>query len=115
MKKAPILIRWLISSIAISITAYILPGVKVNGGLKVVFLTALVLGLINAILKPIIVFFTLPVTIFTLGFFLLIINAFMVLLANAIVPGFVVDGFWWALLFSVIVSVVGWILGKFAE
>lgn len=101
-----ILVNWLLSAIAIGITAYLLPGVHIEGGAVTVLVLAVVLGLINAILKPILKLLTLPITILTLGLFSLVINALLILLAARIVPGFMVDGFWWALLFSIVLSLV---------
>lgn len=72
---------------------------------------AIVLALLNGIVRPILIILTIPVTIITLGLFLLVINAFMILIAGNIVPGFVVEGFWWALLFSVILSLITSFLG----
>lgn len=101
-----ILVNWLLSAVAIGITAYLLPGVHINGGVVTILVLSVVLGLINAILKPILKLLTLPITILTLGLFSLVINALLILLASSIVPDFVVDGFWWALLFSIVLSLV---------
>jgi len=101
-----ILVNWLLSAIAIGITAYLLPGVHIEGGAVTVLVLAVVLGLINAILKPILHLLALPITILTLGLFSLVINALLILLAARIVPGFMVDGFWWALLFSIVLSLI---------
>lgn len=101
-----ILVNWLLSAIAIGITAYLLPGVHINGGVATLLVLSVVLGLINAILKPILKLLTLPITILTLGLFSLVINALLILLASSIVPDFMVDGFWWALLFSIVLSLV---------
>src|SRR5690606_4397439 len=68
------------------------------------------LALLNLTVKPILIFLTIPITVFTLGLFLLVINAVIVLIAAEIVPGFVVDGFWWALLFSLILSLINSLL-----
>jgi putative membrane protein len=91
--------------LAIIIASYILPGIHVKD-----FITALVaaavLALLNTFVKPILVILTIPITILTLGLFLLVINALIVLFVNRIVPGFTVDGFWWALGFSLVVSVI---------
>ncbi len=103
-----IIVNWILSAIAIGITAYLLPGVHINGGVTTLLVLSVVLGLINAILKPILKLLTLPITILTLGLFSLVINALMILLASSIVPNFVVDGFWWALLFSIVLSLVNW-------
>lgn len=104
-----ILIRWLLSSLSIVVTAYLLPGIHVEN-----FLTALVvsvvLGILNAVVKPLLVILTLPITIVTMGLFTFIINALLILLTSLIVHGFVVDGFLWALAFSVILSLVQSIL-----
>ena len=106
-----VLINWLITTVAILITAYLLPGVTVRSFVAAV-VTALVLGLINAIIRPILVVLTLPLTIVTLGLFIFILNALLVLLTSAIVPGFDVRNFWWALLFSLVFSVVSFILHR---
>lgn len=92
-------------TLAVFISAEIIPGVEVDS-FFVAFIAALVLGVINAILKPILLILTLPINIFTLGLFTLVINAFLVLLASNLVDGFRVAGFWWALLFSLVMSVV---------
>lgn len=104
-------ISLLISAVAIMILAYLLPGVAVNGFIAAV-ITALVIGMVNGIVKPIFTVLTIPVTILTLGLFLFVINALMILLADMIVPGFEVDGFWWALLFSVLLSFLVSFLSK---
>lgn len=104
-----ILINWLLSALAIIAAAYILPGVHVQDFLTALVL-AIVLGIINAILKPILVMLTLPITLVTLGLFTLVINALLVLLATLIVPGFQVDNFLWALLFSIVLSLVNAVL-----
>lgn len=100
----------IISAISVVITAYILPGVHVED-LFTSLVVAIVLALLNGIVRPILIILTIPVTIITLGLFLLVINAFMILIAGNIVPGFVVEGFWWALLFSVILSLITSFLG----
>lgn len=97
-------IKLILSAIAVLLTAWLLPGVDVEG-IWVAILVAAVLALLNAIVKPILVILTIPITIFTLGIFLLVINAIIILIANAIISGFHVDGFWWALLFSIILAV----------
>lgn len=100
-----LIIRLIISTIAVLVTDLLLPGVHADDfvtGLMV----AVVLGLLNAFLKPLLILLTLPVTLLTMGLFLLVINAGLVLLAARIVPGFVVESFWWALGFSLLLSVV---------
>lgn len=97
--------NWLVAAIAVLVTSYVLPGVHV-AGLVAALVVVVILGLINAFIKPLLLLLTLPVNVLTLGLFTLVINALLVLLASAVVPGFQVDGFWWALLFSVILSLV---------
>lgn len=104
------LLSWLISALAIIITAYLLPGVRLSGFFAAL-VTALVLGLINAFIKPVLLLLTLPINILTLGLLTLVINALLIMLAGAIVPGFSVSGFWWALLFSLVLSIVNYVLG----
>ena len=103
------LIRLLLSALAVIIVSYLLPGVYVEGFLVAVIL-ALVLSLLNMTIKPILVVLTIPLTIVTLGIFLLVINALIILLADWIIPGFGVDGFWWALLFSILLSITNALL-----
>ena len=100
-----LLIRLIISTIAVLVTALLLPGVNASDFLTGL-LVAVVLGLLNAVLRPILVLLTLPVTVVTLGLFVLVINAAMVLLAAKVVPGFEVRSFWWALVFSIILGLV---------
>ena len=102
--------KLIISAISVVITAYLLPGVHVRDILTAL-IVAVVLALLNGIVKPILIILTIPVTILTLGLFLLVINAFMIMLAGNLVPGFQVDGFWWALLFSIILSLITSLLG----
>jgi putative membrane protein len=103
-----------VNMLAVAISAYILPGVEV-AGYGALFLAAVVLGFANSVLKPILLLLTLPITIVTLGLFSFILNALMVLLTSAIVPGFVVDGFITALLFSLILSLVSSVLNAFVK
>ena len=106
-----ILINWLITTVAVLVAAYLLPGVVVRNFFAGL-LTALVLGLVNAILRPILVILTFPLTLLTLGLFIFVINALLVLLTSAIVPGFEVRSFGWALLFSLVFSIVSFILHR---
>jgi putative membrane protein len=100
-----LLIRILLSALAAVVLAKILPGVDVDSYWTAI-LVAIVLSLLNFIVKPILVILTLPVTLLTLGLFLLIINALIILLADYLVTGFDVNGIWWALLFSLLLSLV---------
>jgi len=105
-----LLLRILITSVSAVVAAYILPGVEI-ADFSTAIIVAFVLALLNAILKPILVILTIPITIFTFGLFLLVINAGMIMLAGHFVNGFYVEGFWWALLFSIILSIISSILG----
>ncbi|MBP9719303.1 MAG: phage holin family protein [Candidatus Levybacteria bacterium] len=109
-----LIINTLIMALAVVISAYLLQGVHVSSFLTAI-LVAIVLGFVNAFLKPLLVLLTLPVTIVTLGLFLLIINALIILLVSAVVPGFKVDGFWWALIYSIVLSIVSSILNFFTK
>ncbi len=97
------ILKLLLSALAVVILAKILPGVSVDTYLTAI-IVAVVLSLLNFIVKPILVILTLPVTILTLGLFLLIINAIIILLADKLIDGFVVSNIWWALLFSLLLS-----------
>lgn len=103
------ILRLLLSALAVVLLAKILPGVDV-ASYWIAILVALVLSLLNALVKPLLIIFTLPVTILTLGLFLLIINAVIILLADWLVGGFSVNGIWWALLFSLLLSLLQSIL-----
>lgn len=99
------MLKLIVSAISVVISAYLLPGIHIRD-LLTALLVAIVLALLNGIIRPILIILTIPVTILSLGLFLLVINALMIILAGNLVPGFQVDGFWWALLFSVILSLV---------
>ena len=98
-----LLIRILVTTILVLVLSYFMKGVRVDG-LVTAITVAIVLGLLNAFIKPVLVFFTLPFTIFTLGLFLIVINGILILACTMIVGGFHVDSFWTAILFSVILS-----------
>lgn len=106
-----IIINLLLSTVAVIISAYVLPGVKVDSFLTAV-VVAVVLGIINAVIKPILIVITLPINIITLGLFTFIINGIIILLVSAFVPGFKVQGFLWAILFSIVLSIVSWFISS---
>lgn len=99
-----ILINWLISAMVIFSIAYVVPGVHVLD-FTTALVVALILGIINAFLKPVLLILTLPINILTLGLFTFVLNAILIILVSNIVPGFTVDGFIWALIFGVILSI----------
>ncbi|PID69540.1 MAG: hypothetical protein CSA39_05605 [Flavobacteriales bacterium] len=98
------ILRLLLTAIAVVILAKILPGVTVASYTSAIFV-AVVLALLRIFVKPLLVIFTLPLTILTLGLFLFVINAIIILLADKLIDGFAVSGFWYALLFSLLLSV----------
>ncbi|MCF8307771.1 MAG: phage holin family protein [Bacteroidales bacterium] len=105
------LLRLILNTFAVIITTYLLPGVELKGFFTAV-MVAIVIGFLNLFVKPLLVILTIPVTVFTFGIFLLVINALIILMADAIVPGFMVNGFWWALGFSVILTLVNSLFGQ---
>lgn len=97
------ILRWFLYSLIILFIAWLIPGISVSG-LASALIAILIMGLINAILKPLIYFVTLPINMLTLGLFSLVINALLFMLAGHLTPGFSVSGFWSALLGSLILS-----------
>ena len=108
------LFHWLTTALALWVTTEILPGVSV-ASVSTLLVAALVLGFLNAVVRPILVILTLPITILTLGLFYLVVNGLAFGLAAAIVPGFRVDSFGWAILGALVVSVVSWFVGLFTR
>jgi len=107
-----LLLRLLLSALAVLVLAYILPGVDVTG-FNSAIIVAIVVALLRLTVKPVLVILTLPVTILTLGLFLLIINAIIILMADYFVSGFTVQSIWWALLFSLLLSFLQSVLFSF--
>ena len=108
-KFMSLIIKWLIMVLAIFVSAYLIPGVVVLGFWSALWL-ALFLGIVNVLVKPILILITLPINILTLGLFTFVINALLILLAASVIKGFSVSGFWIAMLFSIVLSVVSYIL-----
>lgn len=108
------LIKVLISTLAVLLGAYLMPGVWVSS-FGTALLVAVVLAILNALVKPVLVILTIPITILTLGLFLLVINALIILMAEGLIGGFQVDGFFWALLFSLLLSLLTWIMESLAR
>ncbi len=109
-----VLISWFLASAAILVSAFVLPGVQVEG-LVVALVLAVVLGAINAFLRPILIFLTFPITILSLGLFILVLDALLIMLAALVVSGFSVGGFWWALLFALVLTLVNAVFYRLAE
>ena len=108
------LIRLILSALAVFICATVLPGAHVEGFL-IAIVVAAVLAILNVLVKPVLVILTIPITIVTLGLFLLVINTLLVLLSDWLIPGFTVDNFWWALIFSILLSIINSVFGGLKE
>ena len=104
--------RWLINMVAILLIAYLLPRLVWVDSLGAALIAALLLGMVNAVLRPVLIILTLPLTLLTLGLFLLFINGLMLWLVAALVSGFHVNGFWGALFGSILISLVSWVLSR---
>jgi len=109
-----ILIRWLTATGAILLTAYLLSGIHVKGFFAA-FLAAAMLGILNALFRPIALLITLPINVLTLGFFTFVINALMLKMASGVISGFDVHGFGSAIVGSLMISVISWLLNSFID
>jgi putative membrane protein len=107
------IVRLIINMVAMLIISYLFPKMIRVDGFSAALVAAFLLGVVNAIIRPVLVLLTLPLTLVTLGLFLLVINGLMLWLVSAFVGGFHVSGFWGAVLGSVLISVVSWILSRF--
>ncbi len=103
------ILQILIIAVAVLLTGAILPGVKIRSFWTAV-IVAIVLALLNFFVYPVMVFLSIPITIITFGLFLFVINALIIMLASALIGGFRVDGFWWALIFSIVLSFITYLL-----
>jgi putative membrane protein len=108
------IVKLLVNALAVMVTAYLLPGVKLDGYFAAV-VVSIVLGILNSVVKPLLHLFALPITILTLGLFSIVINAFVIMLADWMVRGFQVDGFWWALAFSFVLALVNWFMNSLSK
>lgn len=106
------LVHWIVLAVALWVAAYLVPGVGVSSW-QALAIGALILGFVNAIVRPILVILTLPITILTLGLFYLIVNAAAFGLAAALVPGFSIDSLGSAIVGALVVSIVSWFIGLF--
>lgn len=107
-----IFIRWLILTAAIVAASYLIDGIRISGFFSA-FCAAAVLGILNALFRPILFILTLPINIMTLGLFTFVINALLLKIASGVIPGFDVHGFWSAVFAALIISGVNWILSSF--
>lgn len=113
-------IRFIVSFFALGFTSAILRGIHIEGDGDLnralsLAAAALVLGILNAVVRPILIVLTLPITILTLGLFLLVLNSLMLMLTSVVVPGFVVDRFGWALLGGILMTVISFVLNRFIK
>lgn len=106
-----LILVWILNAIALLIVAYILPGITV-ASFGSALIAALVLGLLNMLVKPLLVLLTLPITIVTLGLFLLVLNALLFWFAGSILRGFHVSGFWWAVAGAVLYSIISGLFSR---
>ncbi|PLC49327.1 hypothetical protein CR159_13565 [Pollutimonas subterranea] len=106
-----LLLVWILNAVALLVVAYLLPGITV-ASFGSALIAALVLGLLNTLVKPLLILLTLPITIVTLGLFLLVLNALVFWFAGSVLKGFQVSGFWWALLGALVYSLVSGLLSR---
>ena len=106
-----LILLWLLNAVALLAVAYLLPTIHV-ASLGAAMIAALLLGLVNAVLRPLLLLLTLPVTLVTLGLFIFVINGLMFWLAGSLIEGFAVDGFWPAVFGSLLYSVMSWALSS---
>ncbi len=104
-----LIIKWLIMTASVMIAAYVIPGVTVRSFFSALWV-ALFLGIVNLLLRPFLLLITLPINIITLGLFTFVINGVIILLASSIVKGFQVSGFWIAVLFSIVLSIINYLM-----
>jgi putative membrane protein len=97
-------------TLSVMVASYIIPGVNVKGFFTAMWV-ALFIGIVNVLVKPFLIFITLPINILTLGLFTFVINALLIMLASSVIKGFEVKGFWIAMIFSVVLSVINFIFG----
>ena len=109
----PFIVRLIINMVAVLIISYLFPKIIRVDGFLAALVAAFLLGIVNSIIKPILVLLTLAITVLTLGLFLLVINGLMLWLVSALVKGFYVNGFWGAVFGSILISLVSWILTRF--
>ena len=107
-----ILFRWLILTVAIIVTSYLLDGIQVSGFFSA-FFAAAILGILNAFLRPFLFIITLPINILTLGLFTFVINAILLMMASGVIGGFYVAGFWSAMFGSLFISLISWFITSF--
>jgi putative membrane protein len=106
---APYLLHWFLASVALMITAYLVPGFRVDGFFAAL-IAAVVIGVVNVFVWPVLAVLTLPLTFLTFGLFLLIVNGIALKIAAALTPGFAINGFMPAVIGSIVLTIVGWLI-----
>jgi putative membrane protein len=102
---------WILNAVSLLAVAYLLPGIAVTSFVAAL-IAALVLGLLNTLVRPVLFLLTLPITFLTMGLFLLVLNGLLFWFAGSVTKGFKVDGFWWAMIGAIVYSVISWLLSK---
>lgn len=105
----PYLLHWIVASVAVMITAYIVPGFHVKS-IFAALLAAVIIGFVNIVIWPILAVLTLPLTLLTFGLFLLVVNGMALKIAAGLTPGFSIDGFFPAIVGSIVLALVGWLM-----
>lgn len=106
-------VRWLITAVAVMCAAAVVPGIGLGDSVGVLLGASLLLGIINALVRPFLLLLSIPFIVVTMGLFILVVNALLLWLVSAMVPGFKVDGFWSAFFGALIISLVSWVLSSF--
>jgi len=104
--------RWMILTVAIIVTSYLMDGIRVSGFFSA-FFAAAILGILNAFFRPILLVLTLPINILSLGLFTFVLNAILLIMVSGVIPGFDVYGFWSGLFGSLLISLISWIITSF--
>ena len=108
-----ILLVWLVNALALIAVAYLMPSISVTS-FWTALVAALVLGLVNAVIRPVLILLTLPATVLTLGLFIFVINGLLFWFVGSVLEGFVVQGFWAGVLGAILFSIVSWLLSSLA-
>lgn len=106
------LIRWLVTTLAVFLAAKIMPGIGYDR-IETLLAASLLLGIVNALVRPVLMFFSLPLILLSMGFFILVLNALLLELVGKLIPGFTVQGFWAAFFGSIFIGIVSWALNSF--
>ncbi len=112
VRMTAFLIRWIITAVAVMCAAAIIPGISYGDSAGVLLGASLLLGIINALVRPVLLLLSLPFIIVTMGLFIFVVNALLLMFVSSVVPGFQVEGFWPAFFGAIIVGLVSWILSS---